>query len=89
MRILHTSDWHLGKKLKAFDREDEQFTQVEHVCQLTEDHIRTMLISDLLKDGQAKGELRARLLHSSLIAGCQPQAHQDHRQAPAITAFPE
>jgi exonuclease SbcD len=38
MRILHTSDWHLGKKLKTFDREDEQFTQVEHVCRLTEDH---------------------------------------------------
>ena len=38
MRILHTSDWHLGKTLKGFDREDEQFAQVEHVCQLTEEH---------------------------------------------------
>jgi exonuclease SbcD len=44
MRILHTSDWHLGKKLKGFDREDEQFTQVEHVCQLTEEHAVDVLL---------------------------------------------
>jgi DNA repair protein SbcD/Mre11 len=38
MRILHTSDWHLGSRLGGHDRNDELFAQVEHICQLTKDH---------------------------------------------------
>lgn len=45
MRILHTSDWHLGNKLyKVHDRTDELFSQVERICQLTEEHKADVLL---------------------------------------------
>jgi len=34
MRILHTSDWHLGLRLGTHDRTDELFTQVECICEI-------------------------------------------------------
>ncbi|BAZ03348.1 putative exonuclease (plasmid) [Tolypothrix tenuis PCC 7101] len=39
MRILHTSDWHLGHKVnRTYDYSNELFTQIERICQLTEEH---------------------------------------------------
>jgi DNA repair protein SbcD/Mre11 len=39
MRILHTSDWHLGHKIRGnHDYTDELFNQIERICQLTEKH---------------------------------------------------
>ena len=39
MRILHTSDWHLGSRLYGqYDRTEELFNQVESICQLTTTH---------------------------------------------------
>ncbi len=38
MRILHTADWHLGSSLSGHKRIDEFFGQIEHICQLTEEH---------------------------------------------------
>jgi Icc-related predicted phosphoesterase len=38
MRILHTSDWHLGSRLYDFDRTEELFSQVERVCQIARDN---------------------------------------------------
>ncbi|MDQ3919188.1 MAG: exonuclease SbcCD subunit D, partial [Acidobacteriota bacterium] len=36
MRLLHTSDWHLGSSLRGHDRTDELFRQVERVCEIAE-----------------------------------------------------
>lgn len=45
MRILHTSDWHLGNKLyKVHDRTDQLFSQAERICQLTEEHKADVLL---------------------------------------------
>ncbi|MFW6295633.1 MAG: metallophosphoesterase family protein [Halothece sp.] len=38
MRILHTSDWHLGHKNDSHDRTENLFQQVEYICQLTTQH---------------------------------------------------
>lgn len=39
MRILHTSDWHLGRVLYGkYDRSDELFRQVEYIGELTRQH---------------------------------------------------
>jgi exonuclease SbcD len=55
MRILHTSDWHLGKTLKTFAREDEQLAQVEHICQLTSEHdVDVMLVAGDIFDARSK-----------------------------------
>jgi DNA repair protein SbcD/Mre11 len=37
MRLLHTSDWHLGSRLHGHDRTDELFRQVGRVCDIAED----------------------------------------------------
>lgn len=37
MRLLHTSDWHLGSRLHGHDRTDELFRQVERVCEIAKD----------------------------------------------------
>lgn len=38
MRILHTSDWHLGSSLHGYNRTDELFRQVERVCEITQEN---------------------------------------------------
>jgi exonuclease SbcD len=44
MRILHTSDWHLGLKLGGYDRTDELFGQVDRICQLAEEKKADVLL---------------------------------------------
>ncbi|MFT3737667.1 MAG: exonuclease subunit SbcD [Breznakibacter sp.] len=36
MKILHTSDWHLGKRLDAFSRIDEQRAVMDEICALAD-----------------------------------------------------
>lgn len=36
MKILHTADWHLGKRLDRFDRMEEQRAVLEEICQVAE-----------------------------------------------------
>ncbi|MFT5914489.1 MAG: exonuclease SbcD [Bacteroidia bacterium] len=36
MRILHTADWHLGKKLYDFSRIEEQRAVLEEICQIAD-----------------------------------------------------
>ncbi len=38
MKILHTADWHLGKKLGRFPRLDEQRDCLEELCMIAETH---------------------------------------------------
>lgn len=45
MRILHTSDWHLGTALRGhYDRATELFSQVETICNLAEEHKADLLL---------------------------------------------
>lgn len=34
MKILHTADWHLGKRLEQFSRLQEQITALEEICNI-------------------------------------------------------
>lgn len=36
MKILHTSDWHLGKKLESFSRHAEQVDVLSEICQIAD-----------------------------------------------------
>jgi len=36
MRILHTSDWHLGKKLERFSRLEEQSAVLSEICKIAD-----------------------------------------------------
>jgi len=37
MRVLHTSDWHLGKRLGRFDRLEEAAAVLDHVCMVAQE----------------------------------------------------
>lgn len=36
MRILHTADWHLGKRLEFYNRHEEQQEVLEEICRISE-----------------------------------------------------
>lgn len=38
MKILHTSDWHLGKRLEDFSRIEEQELVMRQICDIAEEH---------------------------------------------------
>lgn len=45
MKIMHTSDWHLGKKIEGRDRLCEQKNALEEICQYAENkHVDIVLI---------------------------------------------
>lgn len=51
MRILHTSDWHLGKKLETVSRYQEQKDFLEEICQIaTKNKVDAILIAGDLFD---------------------------------------
>lgn len=51
MRILHTSDWHLGRTLEGRSREDEQRAAVQDVCRIAlEQRAALVLIAGDLYD---------------------------------------
>lgn len=37
MRILHTADWHLGRKLEGRSRHDEQVAAMEEICSIADE----------------------------------------------------
>ena len=37
MRVLHTSDWHVGKKLGRYDRTDEHRRAIGEVVRIADD----------------------------------------------------
>ena len=46
MRILHTSDWHLGASLGGFSRLDEQRAVLGEICRLARDkHVDLVLLA--------------------------------------------
>ncbi|ASB48041.1 metallophosphoesterase family protein [Alkalitalea saponilacus] len=51
MRFLHTSDWHLGKRLERFSRIEEQREVLEEICEIAErENVDVVLIAGDLFD---------------------------------------
>ncbi len=44
MKLLHTSDWHLGKRLEGFSRLDEQEAVLREICEIAENEQINMVI---------------------------------------------
>ena len=36
MKILHTADWHIGKKLEYYSRIEEQREVLEEICEIAD-----------------------------------------------------
>jgi len=51
MKILHTSDWHLGKRLENFSRLDEQIAVLDEICTIADkENIDAVLVAGDLFD---------------------------------------
>lgn len=51
MKILHTADWHLGKRLQDFSRIEEQREVLEEICQIAEEQdVDAVLVAGDLYD---------------------------------------
>jgi len=51
MKILHTSDWHLGKRLEDFPRIEEQEMVMLQICEIAEqEQVDAVLIAGALFD---------------------------------------
>ncbi len=51
MKLLHTSDWHLGKRLEDFSRIEEQQAVLQEICEIADsEHVDAILIAGDLFD---------------------------------------
>ncbi len=51
MRLLHTSDWHLGKRLEDFSRLEEQQAVMAEICEIADrENVDTVLVAGDLFD---------------------------------------
>lgn len=52
MKILHTSDWHLGKKLEGHARHEEQVEVLEEICHIADhENVNAVIVAGDLFDG--------------------------------------
>ncbi len=67
MRILHTADWHLGKKLEFFNRLEEQQEVLAEICAIAVDQAVDMVIvaGDLFDNANPSNEA-TELLYKTL-----------------------
>ncbi|HOU83738.1 MAG TPA: exonuclease subunit SbcD [Spirochaetota bacterium] len=67
MRILHTSDWHLGKQLNGYPRHAEQVEVMEEICLIAENEcIDAVIISGDIFDTANPPIESTELLYSTL-----------------------
>lgn len=65
MKILHTSDWHLGKNLEGYSRIDEQKMFLEELCQIcTKESIDILIIAGDVYDNYNPSAEAERLFYS-------------------------
>nr|WKN36689.1 exonuclease subunit SbcD [Tunicatimonas sp. TK19036] len=67
MKILHTADWHLGKRLGEYSRLPEQEAVLEEICEICErEQVDVVLIAGDLFDTYHPGNDAAELLYRTV-----------------------
>ncbi|MBP8082922.1 MAG: exonuclease subunit SbcD [Spirochaetes bacterium] len=67
MRILHTSDWHLGKQLNGYPRHAEQVEVMEEICSIAENEcVDAVIVSGDIFDTANPPIESTELLYSTL-----------------------
>src|SRR6476660_3431294 len=67
MRLLHTADWHLGKKLERFSRLEEQKLALEEIIQIAdEQEVDAILIAGDLFDNYNPASEAVELFYKTL-----------------------
>lgn len=67
MKILHTADWHLGKRLDTFSRLEEQKEVLEEICEIAENEmVDAVIVAGDLFDNFNPSSEATELLYSTL-----------------------
>jgi DNA repair protein SbcD/Mre11 len=67
MKILHTADWHIGKKLDNFSRLEEQRLVLEEICEIAErEAVDAIVVAGDLFDNFNPSSEATELLYSTL-----------------------
>lgn len=67
MKILHTADWHLGKRLDRFDRIEEQRAVMDEICQIAEtEAVDAVIVAGDLFDTYNPSTEATQLLYKTL-----------------------
>lgn len=67
MKILHTADWHIGKRLDLYPRLDEQRQVLEEICEIAErESVDAIVIAGDLFDNFNPSSEATELLYSTL-----------------------
>ncbi len=67
MKILHTADWHLGKRLEKFSRFNEQVEVMQEICGIAETHqVDAVLIAGDLFDAFNPDSASTELFYTTL-----------------------
>ena len=67
MKILHTADWHLGKRLNTFSRLEEQREVLEEICEIAErEAVDAVIVAGDLFDNFNPSSEATELLYSTL-----------------------
>lgn len=67
MKILHTADWHLGKRLDNFSRLDEQREVLQEICEIAErETVDAVIVAGDLFDSFNPSAEATELLYSTL-----------------------
>ena len=67
MKILHTADWHLGKRLDTFSRLDEQREVLQEICDIADrEAVEVVIVAGDLFDNFNPSSEATELLYSTL-----------------------
>lgn len=67
MKILHTADWHLGKRLNTFSRLEEQREVLQEICEIAErEAVDVVIVAGDLFDNFNPSSEATELLYSTL-----------------------
>ncbi len=68
MRILHTSDWHLGRTFHGVDLHDDQAAYIDHLVAVIQEHkIDALLVAGDVYDRSVPSVQTVRLLAAALV----------------------
>lgn len=77
-RVLHTSDWHIGRRFKGFDQTEWQSHALEWLCGLVEDEqVDVLIVAGDVYDQPRPATAAVRLLDRTLerLAGIEANGH--------------
>ena len=67
MKILHTADWHLGKRLNTFSRLEEQREVLNEICEIADrEAVDAVIVAGDLFDNFNPSSEATELLYSTL-----------------------